>query len=95
MSPGGDRGIMMSISQCNIHVLCGMCLCVCWQCLLLHLPDSPKEGKSWNDAQSICTSFGGSLVAVEDEIEQGGGKVNCTFNIQTHQTRSLAVVLLL
>uniref|UniRef100_A0A3Q1IX63 Uncharacterized protein n=1 Tax=Anabas testudineus TaxID=64144 RepID=A0A3Q1IX63_ANATE len=40
------------------------------KCLLLHLPGSPKEGKSWNDAQSICASFDGSLVAVEDEIEQ-------------------------
>uniref|UniRef100_A0A3Q4N3Q5 Phospholipase A2 receptor 1 n=1 Tax=Neolamprologus brichardi TaxID=32507 RepID=A0A3Q4N3Q5_NEOBR len=40
------------------------------KCLLLHLPTSPKEGKSWNDAQSICSSFQGSLVAIEDEIEQ-------------------------
>lgn len=54
------------------------CVCVCWQCLLLHLPGSSKEGKSWKDAQSICSSFEGSLVAIEDEIEQGGGKVNCT-----------------
>lgn len=40
------------------------------KCLLLHLPGSPKEGKSWKDAQSICSSFQGSLVAIEDEIEQ-------------------------
>uniref|UniRef100_A0A665WS29 Phospholipase A2 receptor 1 n=1 Tax=Echeneis naucrates TaxID=173247 RepID=A0A665WS29_ECHNA len=40
------------------------------KCLLLHLPSSPKEGKSWKDAQSICSSFDGSLVAIEDEIEQ-------------------------
>ncbi|XP_059208069.1 secretory phospholipase A2 receptor [Centropristis striata] len=40
------------------------------KCLLLHLPDSPSEGKSWRDAQSICSSFAGSLVAIEDEIEQ-------------------------
>ncbi|XP_061669890.1 secretory phospholipase A2 receptor [Syngnathoides biaculeatus] len=40
------------------------------KCLLLHLPDTPKEGKSWNDARSICSSFQGSLVAIEDEIEQ-------------------------
>uniref|UniRef100_A0A672ISJ2 Phospholipase A2 receptor 1 n=1 Tax=Salarias fasciatus TaxID=181472 RepID=A0A672ISJ2_SALFA len=40
------------------------------KCLLLHLPDSPKDGKSWKDAQSICSSFEGSLVAIEDEIEQ-------------------------
>ncbi|KAM7405944.1 hypothetical protein PAMP_000354 [Pampus punctatissimus] len=40
------------------------------KCLLLHLPGSPKEGKSWKDAQSICSSFEGSLVTIEDEIEQ-------------------------
>ncbi|XP_056134083.1 secretory phospholipase A2 receptor [Lampris incognitus] len=40
------------------------------KCLLLHLPDSPEEGTSWKDAQSICSSFQGSLVAIEDEIEQ-------------------------
>lgn len=77
-SPCGEGGIMICISQCDIHVSCGMCVCVCWQCLLLHLPGSSKEGKSWKDAQSICSSFEGSLVAIEDEIEQGGGKVNCT-----------------
>uniref|UniRef100_A0A7N8Y3Z2 Phospholipase A2 receptor 1 n=1 Tax=Mastacembelus armatus TaxID=205130 RepID=A0A7N8Y3Z2_9TELE len=40
------------------------------KCLLLHLPGSAKEGKSWIDAQSICTSFEGSLVTIEDAIEQ-------------------------
>eukprot|EP00064_Thunnus_orientalis_P003314 superscaffoldBa00000265_g3323 len=40
------------------------------KCLLLHLPGSPKEGKSWKDAQSICSSFEGTLVTIEDEIEQ-------------------------
>ncbi|KAG7482086.1 hypothetical protein JOB18_012771 [Solea senegalensis] len=40
------------------------------KCLLLHLPDDPKDGKSWKDSQSICSSFEGSLVAIEDEIEQ-------------------------
>ncbi|CAK6970766.1 secretory phospholipase A2 receptor [Scomber scombrus] len=40
------------------------------KCLLLHLPGSPEEGKSWKDAESICSSFEGSLVAIEDEIEQ-------------------------
>lgn len=52
-----------------------LCVCVCvdvpWQCLLLHLPDNPKEGKTWRDAMSICTSFESSLVTIEDEIEQG------------------------
>ncbi|XP_068609504.1 secretory phospholipase A2 receptor [Brachionichthys hirsutus] len=40
------------------------------KCLMFHLPGSPKEGKSWQDAESICSSFEGSLVAIEDEIEQ-------------------------
>ncbi|XP_053369707.1 secretory phospholipase A2 receptor [Clarias gariepinus] len=40
------------------------------KCLLLHLPSRPKEGKSWKDAQSICSSFQGMLVSIEDEIEQ-------------------------
>ncbi|XP_020493615.2 secretory phospholipase A2 receptor [Labrus bergylta] len=40
------------------------------KCLLLHLVDNPKEGKSWKDALSICSSFEGTLVAIEDEIEQ-------------------------
>ncbi|KAJ8003556.1 hypothetical protein DPEC_G00149580 [Dallia pectoralis] len=40
------------------------------KCLLLHLPNSPVEGKSWKDAQSICSSFQGTLVAIGDEIEQ-------------------------
>ncbi|XP_047218569.1 secretory phospholipase A2 receptor isoform X1 [Girardinichthys multiradiatus] len=40
------------------------------KCLLLHLPGNPNEGKSWKDAQSICSLFQGSLVAIEDEIEQ-------------------------
>ena len=44
------------------------------QCLLLHLPSSPSEGKSWRDAQFICSSFQGSLVAIEDEIEQGSSQ---------------------
>lgn len=61
----------------NIHVFMWD-VCVRWQCLLLHLPDDPKQGKSWKDAQSICSSFEGSLVAIEDEIEQGTGKKNKT-----------------
>lgn len=53
-----------------------VCPCVPWQCLLLHLPDSPKEGKTWKDAMSICSSFRSSLVTIEDEIEQGKRKRN-------------------
>lgn len=40
------------------------------KCLLLHLPSSPKEGKTWKDAESICSSFESSLVTIDSEIEQ-------------------------
>uniref|UniRef100_A0A672SME5 Phospholipase A2 receptor 1 n=1 Tax=Sinocyclocheilus grahami TaxID=75366 RepID=A0A672SME5_SINGR len=40
------------------------------QCLFLHLPTHPEDGKTWRDAQSICSSYQGSLVSIEDEIEQ-------------------------
>ncbi|KAF4083409.1 hypothetical protein AMELA_G00140980 [Ameiurus melas] len=40
------------------------------RCLLLHLPLRPEEGKSWKDARSICSGFQGTLVTIEDEIEQ-------------------------
>ncbi|XP_072321542.1 secretory phospholipase A2 receptor [Eucyclogobius newberryi] len=40
------------------------------KCLLLHLPEVPEDGKTWTDAESICSSFGGTLVAIENEIEQ-------------------------
>ncbi|XP_036401571.1 secretory phospholipase A2 receptor [Megalops cyprinoides] len=40
------------------------------KCLLLHLPKHPSNGKTWKDAQAICSSFQGSLVAIENEIEQ-------------------------
>ncbi|XP_007237401.3 secretory phospholipase A2 receptor [Astyanax mexicanus] len=40
------------------------------KCLLLHLPARPEEGKSWTDAQSICSTFQGTLVSIENEIEQ-------------------------
>uniref|UniRef100_A0A8C2KD32 Phospholipase A2 receptor 1 n=1 Tax=Cyprinus carpio TaxID=7962 RepID=A0A8C2KD32_CYPCA len=40
------------------------------QCLFLHLPAHPGDGKTWQDAQSVCSSYKGSLVSIEDEIEQ-------------------------
>uniref|UniRef100_A0A8C9SHM3 Phospholipase A2 receptor 1 n=1 Tax=Scleropages formosus TaxID=113540 RepID=A0A8C9SHM3_SCLFO len=40
------------------------------KCILLHLPNCQEERKSWRDAQGICSSFQGSLVAIESEIEQ-------------------------
>ncbi|KAM6979939.1 secretory phospholipase A2 receptor [Aplochiton taeniatus] len=63
------------------------------KCLLLHLPNSPEEGKSWRDAQSICSSFQGSLVAIEDEIEQAyvtmllqGGAVGVWIGLRDEDT---------
>ncbi|KAI5626605.1 secretory phospholipase A2 receptor, partial [Silurus asotus] len=41
------------------------------KCLLLHLPSHPDQGKSWADAQSICSGFQGMLGTIENEIEQG------------------------
>ncbi|XP_051967030.1 secretory phospholipase A2 receptor-like [Xyrauchen texanus] len=40
------------------------------KCLFLHLPAQPKEGKTWHEAQSICSSLQGTLVSIGDEIEQ-------------------------
>nr|XP_055039953.1 secretory phospholipase A2 receptor isoform X1 [Misgurnus anguillicaudatus] len=40
------------------------------KCLFLHLPARPEEGKTWQEAQSICSSHQGTLVSIEDEIEQ-------------------------
>uniref|UniRef100_A0A8C1VLS8 Phospholipase A2 receptor 1 n=1 Tax=Cyprinus carpio TaxID=7962 RepID=A0A8C1VLS8_CYPCA len=40
------------------------------KCLFLHLPAHPGDGKTWQDAQSVCSSYKGSLVSIEDEIEQ-------------------------
>ncbi|KAK9966427.1 hypothetical protein ABG768_003538 [Culter alburnus] len=40
------------------------------KCLFLHLPARPEEGKTWQEAQTKCLSYQGSLVSIEDEIEQ-------------------------
>ncbi|XP_023658454.2 secretory phospholipase A2 receptor [Paramormyrops kingsleyae] len=40
------------------------------KCLFLHLPKHPEEGKTWQESQTICSSSQGSLVTIEDEIEQ-------------------------
>ncbi|XP_076880752.1 secretory phospholipase A2 receptor isoform X2 [Brachyhypopomus gauderio] len=40
------------------------------KCLLLHLPVRQEEGKTWAEAQSICASSQGTLVSIENEIEQ-------------------------
>lgn len=59
------------------------------QCLLLHLPSSPKEGKTWKDAESICSSFESSLVTIDSEIEQGrknqihSRQLNSKYHLQT------------
>ncbi|XP_066544721.1 secretory phospholipase A2 receptor isoform X2 [Amia ocellicauda] len=40
------------------------------KCIFLHLPSHSGDGKNWNDAQAMCKSVEGSLVSVENEIEQ-------------------------
>ncbi|RXN22317.1 secretory phospholipase A2 receptor-like protein [Labeo rohita] len=40
------------------------------KCLFLYLPTRPENGKTWQEAQSICSSYQGTLVSIEDEIEQ-------------------------
>ncbi|XP_042179949.1 secretory phospholipase A2 receptor isoform X2 [Oncorhynchus tshawytscha] len=63
------------------------------KCFLLHLPNSAEEGKSWRDARSICSSFQGTLVAIEDEIEQAyitmllqGGTVGVWIGLRDEDT---------
>ncbi|MGH0159600.1 UNVERIFIED_CONTAM: hypothetical protein FKN15_037755 [Acipenser sinensis] len=40
------------------------------KCFLMHVPNNPQDLKNWNDAQAFCKSHEGSLVSVENEIEQ-------------------------
>lgn len=46
------------------------------QCLFLHLPARPEEGNTWQEAQTKCLSYQGSLVSIEDKIEQGKDQVH-------------------
>lgn len=73
------------------------CACVHVQCLLLHLPSSPKEGKTWKDAESICSSFESSLVTIDSEIEQGrknqihSQQLNSKYHLRTSSTMCVCV----
>lgn len=40
------------------------------KCLYVYLPDRPEKGKSWQEAQAVCSANQGSLVSIKDEIEQ-------------------------
>lgn len=71
------QGSVIEAIYCRYLSRC-FCACVCLQCLLLHLPSSPKEGKTWKDAESICSAFESSLVTIDSEIEQGQkNQINC------------------
>ncbi|XP_035378997.1 secretory phospholipase A2 receptor isoform X1 [Electrophorus electricus] len=41
-----------------------------YKCLLLHLPAQQEEGKTWVEARSICANLHGTLVSIENGIEQ-------------------------
>ncbi|XP_006636684.2 secretory phospholipase A2 receptor isoform X1 [Lepisosteus oculatus] len=39
-------------------------------CILINLPSQSGEGKNWSDAQAACKSLEGSLISIDNEIEQ-------------------------
>ncbi|KAM5268278.1 secretory phospholipase A2 receptor isoform 2-T2 [Hipposideros larvatus] len=41
-----------------------------YKCLLVKIPTDPNDGKNWTSAQSFCVEEGGTLVAIENEVEQ-------------------------
>uniref|UniRef100_A0A8C4MYA7 Phospholipase A2 receptor 1 n=1 Tax=Equus asinus asinus TaxID=83772 RepID=A0A8C4MYA7_EQUAS len=41
-----------------------------YKCLLLKIPKDPSHGKNWTSAQDLCAEEGGTLVAIENEVEQ-------------------------
>ncbi|KTF73832.1 hypothetical protein cypCar_00043115 [Cyprinus carpio] len=53
------QSLAKTVSRCHLNM-----------CLFLHLPTRPEDGKTWQHAQSICSFCQGSLVFIEDEIEQ-------------------------
>lgn len=44
----------------------------------MKIPKDPSHGKNWTSAQDLCAEEGGTLVAIENEVEQGRA-----FNIQS------------
>ncbi|XP_078183694.1 secretory phospholipase A2 receptor isoform X4 [Callithrix jacchus] len=41
-----------------------------YKCLLLNIPKDPSSWKNWMRAQHFCAEEGGTLVAIESEVEQ-------------------------
>nr|XP_060477389.1 secretory phospholipase A2 receptor [Panthera onca] len=40
------------------------------KCLLVKIPKDPRDWKNWTSAQDFCVEEGGTLVAIENEVEQ-------------------------
>ena len=38
---------------------------------MLKIPEGPSDWKNWTSAQEFCVEEGGTLVAIENEVEQG------------------------
>ncbi|XP_047726132.1 secretory phospholipase A2 receptor isoform X1 [Prionailurus viverrinus] len=41
-----------------------------YKCLLVKIPKDPRDWKNWTSAQDFCVEEGGTLVAIENEVEQ-------------------------
>ncbi|XP_062962552.1 LOW QUALITY PROTEIN: secretory phospholipase A2 receptor [Cynocephalus volans] len=41
-----------------------------YKCLLVNIPKNPSNGKNWTHARDFCVEEGGTLVAIESEVEQ-------------------------
>uniref|UniRef100_A0A5F9DNX1 Secretory phospholipase A2 receptor n=1 Tax=Oryctolagus cuniculus TaxID=9986 RepID=A0A5F9DNX1_RABIT len=42
-----------------------------YKCLLVNVPKDPSNWKNWTQARDFCFDEGGTLVAIESEVEQG------------------------
>lgn len=41
------------------------------KCLLVKTSKDPSDWKNWTSAQDFCVEAGGTLVTIENEVEQG------------------------
>ncbi|XP_032492764.1 secretory phospholipase A2 receptor isoform X4 [Phocoena sinus] len=53
-----------------------------YKCLLMKIPKDPSDWKNWTSAQDFCVEEGGTLVAIENEVEQAF----ITMNLFGHTT---------
>ncbi|TEA34294.1 hypothetical protein DBR06_SOUSAS3610034, partial [Sousa chinensis] len=53
-----------------------------YKCLLMKIPKDPSNWKNWTSAQDFCVEEGGTLVAIENEVEQAF----ITMNLFGHTT---------